>query len=169
METNIDEFNQCAAIVLKQLYDSFPVPMKLDAWNVQEASETSRTLKTYADHPKGSAELSPDVARSLAIYRWTIQFLIHEGFIRDMAEERNRKLQEFHGNAPLNAPANPVFESLALTAKGLTMLNAMPKAIQGHPLTFIERISHALAEHSKQGVRETITALIAQTVTRVFF
>lgn len=169
METNIDEFNECTAVVLKQLYDAFPVPIKLDAWNLQQQSDERRTLKTYGDHPEGSAELSPDVTRSLSIYRWAIQFLIHEGFIRDIAEERNRKLQEFRGNAPLAASASPIFESVVLTARGLSILNATPKAIQGPSQTFIERIRRGLAENSKHGIRETVTALIAQTVTHIFF
>lgn len=116
-----------------------------------------------------ASRIAGTVNRSLSIYRWTVQFLIHEELIRNLYEERKMKIQKLHGNAPLGPFASPQFESLMLTAKGLAALNAMPKVMQGQQLTFIDRIRRGLAENSTKGIRETITALIAQTVSHVLF
>jgi hypothetical protein len=111
--------------VLNNLYDSFPVPVKLDSNNLQSPDEKDR-LRIYSDHPKGVAENDPEVERSLGVYRWTIQFLIHEGFIYNIHEERAEKVQRYTGTGQLGAAASPIFPALALTAKGLAVLNKTP-------------------------------------------
>ncbi|TBW31898.1 hypothetical protein E0E54_20750 [Azotobacter chroococcum] len=165
-QKNIASFNSCAAVVLSSLYDSFPVPTQLDSWSLQPKDAANKTLSIYSDHRNEELE-SNEIDENLRVYRWTIQFLIHEGFIRDLDEERLEKIQRYNGNAPIRAPAAPIFPALALTAKGLALLNAIPNSISEKNQSFIERIKAALKEHSENGVREVITAFISQAVTGI--
>jgi hypothetical protein len=163
---NIESFNSCTAVVLSSLYDSFPVPIQLDSWQLQPKNATNKSLFIYSDRSQEGAD-EETVDSALKIYRWTIQFLIHEGFIKDLNDERLEKIQRYNGNAPIGAPAAPVFPSVALTAKGLALLNAVPSSISEKNQTYIERIKSALKNHSESGVREVITAFISQAVTGV--
>lgn len=163
-ENNISDFNLCTAFVLKQMYDAFPVPVSLNTGFLQPADDPNRVLAVYSEGP-GRGETDERQQHSVNVYCWAVHFLIREGFIHDLHKERMAEIQSRNGNAPLGPAASSIFKSLVLTAKGLAALDAMPKTIQGPPISFIDRIRKGLAENSLKGVRDTITALIASTVT----
>ena len=162
-QNNMEDFAKCAGVVLNRLYDAFPVPTKLDSYNLQSPDEENR-LRIYADHPKGTADNDPEVERALSVYRWTIQFLIHEGFIQDIHEGRMDKVQRFTGSGQLGAAASPIFPSVVLTAKGLAVLDKVPEVIQGQPVSLIRRLKNALASSSKEALSETMKAIISYSV-----
>jgi hypothetical protein len=163
VQDNMEDFAKCAGVVLNLLYDAFPVPTKLDSNNLQSPEEKKR-LRIYADHPTGRVDNDPKIEQSLNVYRWTIQFLIHEGFIRDTHEERMDKVQRYTGSGQLGAASARIFPAVVLTAKGLAILDKVPDVIKGQPLSLIKRLKKALASPSKEAVNETIKTIISHSV-----
>jgi hypothetical protein len=164
----IDHFNECAAFVLATLYDSFPVPKPIYTNELQDPTDPGRTLRVSRDHPQGMVDEDPAVAKALDSYRWTVHFLIHEGFIRDIEREQAETAARFQLKVPPPLPRNAMFKELTLTMKGLVALNSIPTSLQGKPVSFIERLRNGIAADSREIIKDTIGALLAQTVTGVF-
>jgi hypothetical protein len=164
---NIEEFNKCAAVVLEKLYDSFPVPVELDAHRLQEFEDEHRALRVSEDQPQGLVFNDSEIEEILCIYHSTIQFLIDEGFVRDVHREHLDKLMQASGELwfadNMSKPA--IFPKLVLTAKGLTVLNKVPPVIEGKPSSsFIQQIRNALSSSSKEVLREVMRNLISHSV-----
>lgn len=88
-----------------------------------------------------------DEAR-IELYAGTLVFLRDEGFVR--YESRS---------------SNICFECVALTAKGLEILNAKPKAIEAK-VTLGQRIKSAVAEGAKEAYRTLIQQVVSGIVGR---
>lgn len=120
--TNIDAFNQAAALVLHALYEAFPQERALGPGSL--SSDTDAAVREQMSA--------------------TIEFLLAEGYVRG-AKTADGAMAPYR---------------LTLTAKGLTVLNAVPDAVQAKaPLG--QRLGSAL----RTGGREAVNAIISQIVS----
>jgi hypothetical protein len=120
--TNIDAFNQAAALVLHSLYEAFPQERALGPAAVSADTDAAVREQTAA----------------------TIEFLLAEGFVR--------------GVKTADGPLAPY--RLTLTAKGLTVMNAVPDAVQAKT-----PVGQRLGAALRSGGREAVNAIIAQVVS----
>ena len=135
LENNIDEFNQCAAIVLRMLHDAFPIPRELNSSKLQLFNEPDRSLSVFEDISPGSGD-PKNLMGKFTAYMWTIEFLIQEGLIRNVQKEKEKELLESHDRGAFRPRGvSLVFPRVVLTANGLAMLNVTPKILKGQPLT----------------------------------
>jgi hypothetical protein len=164
VDTNMTDFEECAAVVLNTLFETFPQPIYLDPrmkdYRINDTTsgyidwDKTGTLFNQKDVIHFHTVEKPDdqrrkkkerVDQALLNYEWTIRFLINEGFIRN-TDENDEKFV------------------ILLTAKGLSILNAVPKVIKGKPISLIQRLHKALKGQSQEAIRDTITAIIAQSL-----
>jgi len=161
--SNMEAFNRCTTVVFDLLYDFFPVPIRLNANDLNEGIEDPKLrLFTQADRYQGDND--PIVKNALQTYSGTINFWISERLIRNVQEEHLEKLAKFKGSAPYGDSDPSLFPAVTLTAKGLDALNAAPELTQGVPVPFIQRIKKALRNPSGDYMSETITALIKTVI-----
>ncbi len=83
---------------------------------------------------------------TIRTYTATVEFLQHEGFIRYKSATTDR-----------------VFIDVVLTAKGLTLLNAVPTAL-AEKKSFIEMMKETFKEGSKVALKTIIEALLKESL-----
>jgi hypothetical protein len=161
--SNMEAFNQCTTVVFDLLYDNFPIPIRLNANDLNEGvAEPKIRLYTKTDRHQGDNDTA--VKTDLQTYCGTINFWISERLIRNVQEEHLEKMAKFKGSAPYGDSDPMLFPAVTLTAKGLDALNATPTLTQGAPVSFIQRIKKALREQSGDYMSETISALIKTVI-----
>ena len=161
---NLGEFNRCTVVLFDALYDSFPVPLRLNAYNLDEGLDAPKVvLFTKEDRYKGDNDSA--VKSALLTYRWTIHFWINEGLMRNVHDEHLERMAKFKGTAPYGDSDPSLFPSVTLTARGLDALNASPDLIKGKPVPFIQRIKQALVDQSTDYIAKTVTELIKTVIT----
>ncbi len=69
-----------------------------------------------------------------------------------------------NGEVTYEGAASPIFSRLVLTAKGLAVLNKVPKLREGKPVPFIQRVRDAPQKSIEGDSAEQITGLITQSV-----
>ncbi|MGQ8916041.1 hypothetical protein HBN84_04870 [Pseudomonas lundensis] len=128
--SNIEIFNDLTGRILGKLYLDFPMPSFLAADHFVEAA-TAWNEKCQMDLPSKDAE----------IFIATAQWLIRAGYI--------------HGQV---IPYTHVSDAV-LTAKGLEVLNAIPKSLVSGP-----SLGEQLAEAAKEGGKETVKGLVNEAL-----
>ena len=102
---NIDKFNEITGQALAKLYQNFPVPLSLGAFNLIEGGKDA----CYDSSSFTGADLTPQAEFVMA----TLDWLAQAGYLR---------YQDKH---------NIGFSGVVLTPAGLNLLNAVPDALQG--------------------------------------
>lgn len=131
---NIDLFNEYAAVILAQLYESFPVKDDLDV----------RKITGHADVDEFGAICGPGGRRSKEAETAfaTIEWLLDSGYVR--AEDRRYP----YG-----------FARCVLTAEGLRLLNAMPESVRTKE-TAGDKLSRLVREGAVEFARDAAKALL---------
>ena len=104
---NIDLFNKYVALILAQLYESFPVKEHLNIYKITGLSEAHHHPIEILHAPDGSKLKEAQVAAS------TIDWLVENGYIR--ADEQLYPVD---------------YMGCVLTTKGLKLLQAVPDSVQ---------------------------------------
>jgi hypothetical protein len=133
---NIDDFNRGCALIMAQLYRSFPRPVVLDA-GLLDGEESLFT--------EGRP---PQLAQRGTVYVATVQFLADEGYL------------VFHRFDDWSA-----FSGARLTSKGLAALNRVPDALRPAQKTLGDRLIAITADLAgaagKEAVKGAVQALLA--------
>lgn len=128
--SNIEIFNDLTGRVLGELYLSFPMPSFLAVEKFVEVA-TQWDERCGMDLPSKDAEF----------FTATAQWLIRTGYI--------------HGEV---TPYTRVSDAV-LTAKGLEVLNAIPKSLASGP-----SLGEQLAEAATEGGKETVKGLVTEVL-----
>ncbi len=136
---NIELFNAYTAIILSQLYESFPVKCDLDV----------RTISGHDEFDDFGAICAPDGRRSkqAEVAFSTIEWLIDNGYI-----------QASDKRYPLG------FSCCTLSQAGLNLLNAVPEGVQGKE-TFGARLIRLTREGSATFIAEAVKTLLTQALS----
>lgn len=135
---NILRFNEVTGLVLSALYQSFPIPIELRPTTIG-----LRELNTNEQEFVGMALVitAPDDADPM-FFCHTVNWLIATGYISAVS-----RMQSIH------------FSDAVLTAKGLEVLNAVPKSLSSK-----EPIGQQLAAASKSGAMEAIRTITTEAL-----
>ena len=134
MRQNIDLFNEYVAIILIQLYGSFPLKQTVTAHQISshrvEHDVVSEPL------PRGKYPRETEIAAD------TIAWLVDNGYVHTDSWTR------FY------------FYGCALTKSGLELLNSIPDSLQEPEETFGERLIRLVGEGSMDAAKVMVTRLL---------
>ncbi|BCG24333.1 hypothetical protein TUM18999_25240 [Pseudomonas tohonis] len=136
---NIERFNEITGQVFACLYESFPLPItlrpKLFGIEEHEGGEYSPELgETLGVEPQSAEEI---------LFKHSVTWLIQAGYITAKKPDYDRHF----------------FAEARLTAKGLEVLNAIPKT-----LTKREPLGEQLAAASKGGAKELMRTITTEVL-----
>ena len=133
MTQNLDLFNEYVAIILSQLYESFPVKTEISAFQISgmTTEEFSRIRSTEGAEPQRM-----EVACS------TIEWLLESDYIRGCRF------------------VHRVFEHCVLTDKGLRVLRSTPESLQKPKEPFGESLIRLVKEGSMDAAKGIVTRLL---------
>lgn len=131
---NIDVFNEFVAVILAQLYESFPVKEDLDV----------RTISGHTDENEFGIICAPDgrESKEAQVAYSTIEWLVDTGYIR---ADKPRPYRAFRG--------------CVLTAEGLKLLHATPESVQVKE-TVGDKLVRLVREGTPELARDAVKALL---------
>ncbi|MGH7946167.1 MAG: hypothetical protein ACREF9_14310 [Opitutaceae bacterium] len=127
MPTNIDDFNRGTALILAQLYRTFPVPCVI---KVAELDDHADLVGDDVERRDGRH----------AIYAAAIDFLAEEGYLRHRAR----------------SSGGEVFSRVVLTSKGLAALQRTPEVLDAPRKTVGDRLLEATRTSATEAAKEII-------------
>lgn len=139
MPENIDDFNRGTALILAQLYRTFPVPCHIKVRELDDHADLDGELPESRD---GRRE------RRHAVYAAAIEFLGKEGYLR-------------HGEG---TSGGELFMHVVLTSKGLSALQRTPEPLDSPRRSVGERLLEVTGkgalEVSKEIIRQAIRVIL---------
>lgn len=132
---NIDLFDEYVALILCQLYESFPVKTTLDVRKISGHTGLDEYGRICA--PDGRPSKEAEIAYS------TIEWLVDSGYVRS---ERPNPYTGYHG--------------CVLTSQGLEVLKATPESVKVKETTgdkLVRFVSEGSLEMAKDAAKAAIT------------
>lgn len=131
---NIDVFNEYVAVILAQLYESFPVKEDLDV----------RTISGHTDENEFGIICAPDgrESKEAQVAYHSIEWLVDTGYIRADEPRPHR-----------------FFRGCVLTSAGLKLLQAIPESVQVKE-TAGDKLVRLVRESSTELARDAAKALL---------
>ncbi len=159
----MEDFEKCASYVLNRLYEDFPRPVKFHTYSMQDDQE-NKTLYHYGDRTEPN-ETESRIDEAIRNYSWTLSFLVFEGIIRDIERENLKHVVDYAGSKVRAPRASSLGGSYALTAKGLSILNATPTVLNGEANSIIEKLRAGVKKQSSEIVTEAIKSVVSLSVS----